>query len=331
MRVPGRFQRSRAVLQVIHSFSLSCARDVFLVSCFFAHSSRHRHRRRHHPQETFKAVILTPRASAADTATAAAARAASDLGTLPPAAFDAVAYSAEDELAADALAADLVRSLSELLGREQAAAAAAGGGGADAEAAAWSYVLEKLAEGPLGDGSGASDGQEMPLAAAAALEEKTRASPLFAEEPCDPRTTSSTTAGGGGREKKKGGGQERAWVSESRMLRGEPASSGGGAEKTAVGAAAAAAAAEGGRGGRTLLAGAPAAAAAAGQGGSLAAECAEAVGTVGEEDFLKIESKWLNVVLTMVCVVCAGLAAGLTMGLLSIEPLEMAIKQRSGK
>ncbi|CAM9289328.1 unnamed protein product, partial [Hapterophycus canaliculatus] len=33
--------------------------------------------------------------------------------------------------------------------------------------------------------------------------------------------------------------------------------------------------------------------------------------------------------MTVVCVVCAGLAAGLTMGLLSIEPLEMAIKQRS--
>lgn len=51
----------------------------------------------------------------------------------------------------------------------------------------------------------------------------------------------------------------------------------------------------------------------------------------GEEDFLEIESTWVNIVLTGVCVVCAGLAAGLTMGLLSIEPLEMAIKQRSGK
>lgn len=51
----------------------------------------------------------------------------------------------------------------------------------------------------------------------------------------------------------------------------------------------------------------------------------------GEEDFLQIESTWVNIVMTSVCVVCAGLAAGLTMGLLSIEPLEMAIKQRSGK
>lgn len=51
----------------------------------------------------------------------------------------------------------------------------------------------------------------------------------------------------------------------------------------------------------------------------------------GGEDFLQIGSAWVNIVLTAVCVVCAGLAAGLTMGLVSIEPLEMAIKQRSGK
>lgn len=48
-------------------------------------------------------------------------------------------------------------------------------------------------------------------------------------------------------------------------------------------------------------------------------------------DFLKIDSTWVNIALTFVCVVCAGLAAGLTMGLVSIEPLEMAIKQRSGE
>ncbi|CAM9337911.1 unnamed protein product [Discosporangium mesarthrocarpum] len=53
------------------------------------------------------------------------------------------------------------------------------------------------------------------------------------------------------------------------------------------------------------------------------------VGAEGE-DFLKIESTWTNVVLVAVCVVCAGLAAGLTMGLVSIDPLEMAIKDRSG-
>ncbi|CAM9889794.1 unnamed protein product, partial [Phaeothamnion confervicola] len=40
--------------------------------------------------------------------------------------------------------------------------------------------------------------------------------------------------------------------------------------------------------------------------------------------------EWLNAVLAAVCVGCAALAAGLTMGLLSLEPLEMAIKLRSG-
>lgn len=58
-------------------------------------------------------------------------------------------------------------------------------------------------------------------------------------------------------------------------------------------------------------------------------ECDPPLG--GEEDFLEIDSVWMNVSLTFVCVVCAGLAAGLTMGLVSIEPLEMAIKQRSGE
>lgn len=52
---------------------------------------------------------------------------------------------------------------------------------------------------------------------------------------------------------------------------------------------------------------------------------------LGEADFLELEGKWANVLLTSVCVVCAGLAAGLTMGLVSIEPLEMEIKQRSGE
>ncbi|CAM9304663.1 unnamed protein product [Chrysoparadoxa australica] len=42
------------------------------------------------------------------------------------------------------------------------------------------------------------------------------------------------------------------------------------------------------------------------------------------------ESVWVNLLGAGVCVCCAALAAGLTMGLLSIEPLEMAIKQKSG-
>lgn len=67
-----------------------------------------------------------------------------------------------------------------------------------------------------------------------------------------------------------------------------------------------------------------------------AADCGGVEGGAGDEgggeaDLLQIENKWLNIALTAVCVVCAGLAAGLTMGLVSIEPLEMAIKQRSGE
>lgn len=68
-----------------------------------------------------------------------------------------------------------------------------------------------------------------------------------------------------------------------------------------------------------------------GAGGGVVAAAACAEGGGGGEDFLKIDSVWVNIALTFVCVVCAGLAAGLTMGLLSIEPLEMAIKQRSGE
>lgn len=78
---------------------------------------------------------------------------------------------------------------------------------------------------------------------------------------------------------------------------------------------------EGGQGGITdVTEGAPV----------LGADCVGGEGG-GGEDFLQIGSAWVNIVLTAVCVVCAGLAAGLTMGLVSIEPLEMAIKQRSGK
>ncbi|CAM9843560.1 unnamed protein product [Choristocarpus tenellus] len=59
-------------------------------------------------------------------------------------------------------------------------------------------------------------------------------------------------------------------------------------------------------------------------------EGASGGGEEGGDDFLKIESKWLNIVLVAVCTLCAGFAAGLTMGLVSIDPLEMAIKLRSG-
>lgn len=255
-----------------------------------------------------------------------------------------LAASDKDQLAAEALADDLVETLSALLARERArsravadglvnslsellareknaaAAAAAGGVAAGPRAAEWSSFLDGLtgAGGPL-EVLGASDsGQETPIAAAAAAAEGPEDALL--SEPCDSRFWKLTAAG----KEEKDAGQERV-VSESRMLRGELASLGGRGETTG---AAAAAAVRGGKGRRTLVGGATAAAVGEGQN---FAECPEVVETVGEEDFLKIESTWLNVVLTGVCVVCAGLAAGLTMGLLSIEPLEMAIKQRSGK
>ncbi len=41
-------------------------------------------------------------------------------------------------------------------------------------------------------------------------------------------------------------------------------------------------------------------------------------------------SKWINAVCAVICIVCAATAAGLTMGFVSIDPLEMEIKQRSG-
>lgn len=260
-------------------------------------------------QDNFKAVILAHRASPAASHTAA---------TPPGTPASLAASSAEDVLAAEALATDLVYSLSELLVRETAEAPG-GGVMADPEAAAWRSFLEKLTGtgGPL-EGLGASgEGQETPaVAAAAAATVAQEGEEALFSEPCDPR---ALTAGG----KEKDCGQERVVVvSENRMLRGELASLRGHAET----AGASGGAAEGGRGGRMLVGGAPAAATA-----TAFAECPEVVGTVGEEDFLKIESKWVNVVFTMICVVCAGLAAGLTMGLLSIEPLEMAIKQRSGE
>lgn len=265
-------------------------------ACSPFHPSRYQYPIPHHnpTQEYFKAIILTPREGTTDTAEAAEA-----------------AW-------ADFLADDLVKSLSELLVREKAAAVTAG-----PEAAAWSSFLERLTEGGPLEGLGASDGrQETPAvpAAAALVAREGKEAPYG--EPCD---LMMSTAGG----REKEAGRQRV-VSESRMLRGELAFSG----KIAEPVRSSAAGVEGGRGRRTLVGGAPAAATVVvGEGGgSLSfAECPEVVETVGEEDFLKIESTWLNVALTMVCVVCAGLAAGLTMGLLSIEPLEMAIKQRSGK
>lgn len=268
---------------------------------------------------------MTPRPSrqqpsaAANTATTTATTAAAK-GPLAP-----VVYSAGNELAAEALAADLVSSLSELLVREKTAAvaAAAGVGEEAAEAAAWSSMWEKLTGVPL-EGLVANAGHATTVTAAVNDQEDARSveAPALVRKPCDSHTL---TTGGGGKEEGLG--------STGRRLRGEPLSS-------LVGAAGVAARAGGDAAsfptetrrlfekekGEGMLAGVPGT---SGVGGGEGFD--ECVGTVGEEDFLKIESTWLNMVLTAICVVCAGLAAGLTMGLLSIEPLEMAIKQRSGK
>jgi CBS domain containing-hemolysin-like protein len=48
---------------------------------------------------------------------------------------------------------------------------------------------------------------------------------------------------------------------------------------------------------------------------------------VGE---LSTRAIWLNVLMSLVCVCVAALAAGLTMGMLSIEPLSLMIKMRCG-
>jgi hypothetical protein len=47
-----------------------------------------------------------------------------------------------------------------------------------------------------------------------------------------------------------------------------------------------------------------------------------------EGDLLKIEGLVPNIICIIILIICAAMAAGLTTGLLSIEPLEMAIKQR---
>ena len=42
------------------------------------------------------------------------------------------------------------------------------------------------------------------------------------------------------------------------------------------------------------------------------------------------ETDWINSGLTLLCVCCAALAAGLTMGLVSLEAFDLRIKERSG-
>lgn len=221
---------------------------------------------RHRPtttqtQDTLKAVILRGTPTTSTTALSAAAD-----------------YSAQRETAADNLAADIVRSLSEVFAdaalREDDAAAAA--------AAEWSSIWEKVAGVSL-------EARRETAATTASVE-----TPVVEE-----------------------------WASDKRRLRGEREVSQGedySPKGTAVGEAKFFFSPEGN--GRGLLEEDDV-------GVISLAECEE-VGA-GAEDFLQIESTWLNLVMTVVCVTCAGLAAGLTMGLLSIEPLEMAIKQRSGE
>jgi Cyclin M transmembrane N-terminal domain len=50
----------------------------------------------------------------------------------------------------------------------------------------------------------------------------------------------------------------------------------------------------------------------------------------GKKDPLRIEAIWPNVIMVMILITCAATAAGLTVGMLSIEPLECVIKMRSG-
>lgn len=215
-----------------------------------------------HHQETFKAVILShqrPPSPPGPPATAAAAATA----TQPLAPGGAAAYPADGgELAAEALADDLVRSLSELLVRERAVAAA------ELSPAATEWSLAKLAGvslEPRHEEAERRDSQGLRLRGAAGVALEASAAAGGARANASPRAETQT----------------RGLFEE---------------EGAGLGLAGSAGALE-----------------------------------FGEEDFLQIESTWVNIVMTSVCVVCAGLAAGLTMGLLSIEPLEMAIKQRSGK
>lgn len=54
--------------------------------------------------------------------------------------------------------------------------------------------------------------------------------------------------------------------------------------------------------------------------------CADA----DEGDFVHLKGFWPNFACIILCLCCAAMAAGLTTGLVSIEPLEMAVKLRSG-
>ncbi|CBJ32337.1 conserved unknown protein [Ectocarpus siliculosus] len=215
--------------------------------------------------ETFKAVILShqrPPSSPGPPATGAAPATATAVHPLAPGV--AAAYPAGVELAAEALADDLVQSLSALLVRERAAAA----GERSPAAAEWTLAkLTGVSLEPWHEEAERPDpeGQRLRGAAGVALE-------------------GSTAVGGAN------GNASPPAEAETRGLFEEEENEGGG-----LGLAGSAGALE-----------------------------------FGEEDFLQIESTWVNIAMTSVCVVCAGLAAGLTMGLLSIEPLEMAIKQRSG-
>ncbi|CAB1114432.1 unnamed protein product [Ectocarpus sp. CCAP 1310/34] len=212
--------------------------------------------------ETFKAVILShqrPPSSPGPPATGAAAVPATAAHPLAP--VGAAAYPAGIELAAEALADDLVQSLSELFVRERAATAR------ELSPAAAEWTLAKLTDVSLEPWH---------------KEVKRR----------DP---------------------------EGLRLRGTAGVALEGSEAV---------------GGASGNASPPAEAETRGlfeeEGGCLGLAGSAGALEFGEEDFLQIESTWVNIAMTSVCVVCAGLAAGLTMGLLSIEPLEMAIKQRSG-
>ncbi|CAN0446263.1 unnamed protein product, partial [Ectocarpus sp. 12 AP-2014] len=217
-----------------------------------------------HHQETFKAVILShqrPPSSPGPPATGAAAVPAT--ATHPLAPGGAAAYPAGVELAAEALADDLVQSLSELLVRERAATA----GELSPAAAEWTLAkLTGVSLEPWHEEAERRDPERLRLRGATGVALEASAAVGRASGNASPPAEAETR---GLFEEEEGGG------------------------------------------GLGL----------AGSAGAL---------EFAEEDFLQIESTWVNIVMTSVCVVCAGLAAGLTMGLLSIEPLEMAIKQRSG-
>ena len=258
--------------------------------------------------------------------------------------FDSGAYSSEErEAEADALAADLVQSLSEVLllqdrrwrpqqhagtdtespphGTEKksppretdASSLPQGTGVVEAEAAAWRNSLWKELGGPLFFDDalvGATESAGALTGAAAGADSDTLAATMA--------LPAALTAERGGRQSLRGDGvtQGDAMAAAAAMAGKVMAEGFPGENREALGS-------------RVLVAEEPVPDFVE-EGGVVAAACAESGGG-GEADFLKIDSVWMNIALTFVCVVCAGLAAGLTMGLLSIEPLEMAIKQRSGE